>query len=198
MELCPMPRAELPAWYDKELSEAFPPNERKPLADFYALIDAGRYQILGLYEDGALLGYAGMWRDPGYPAYVLLDQLGVAAARRNGGLGGKILALLEARYRGKACIITEAERPIPGGSPEENAIRLRRIEFYKRAGFVPAYEMGACGVRFQALILGGEPADLPALIEAHRAIYGPSRTDVKIPLGSDEVPEPPYWMRENG
>lgn len=196
MELRPMTRGELPAWYERELSEAFPPNERKPLADFYALMDAGRYQILGLYEDGALLGYAGMWSNPGYPDYVLLDQLGVTAARRNGGLGGKILALLPARYREKVCIIAEAECPVPGGSPEENAIRSRRIAFYQRAGFVPTYEMGACGVRFQTLTLGGEPADLPALMEAHRAIYGPARTDVKIPLAAGEVPQPPYWIRE--
>ena len=30
---------------------------------------------------------------------------------------------------------------------------------------------------------------------AHRAIYGPGRPDVKIPLGPGETPEPPYWMK---
>lgn len=198
MKLREMTREELPAWYDQELSEAFPPNERKPLEDFFALIDAGRYQLLGLYEDGTLLGYAGMWSDPAYPAYVLLDQLGVTAARRNGGLGGKILALLGERYRGIARIITEAERPVPGGDPAENALRLRRLGFYQRAGFVNTYEMGSCGVRFQTLILGDPPEDLSGLMEAHRAIYGPARTDVKVPLGPDEEPELPYWMREHG
>lgn len=196
MELRAMPRAEVPVWYERELCEAFPPNERKPLETFFALMDAGRYELLGLYEAGVLLGYAGMWRNPAYPDYILLDQLGVTAARRGGGLGGALLALLEERYRGKACIITEAECPESGDAPAENRLRERRIAFYQRAGFRRSYEMGACGVRFQTLLLG--PAEESRLMEAHRAIYGPARTDVRIPLRSGETLEPPYWMRPNG
>jgi hypothetical protein len=37
--------------------------------------------------------------------------------------------------------------------------------------------------------------DIPALMAAHRAIYGPSRSDVKIPLPPGELPETPYWMK---
>lgn len=188
-----MTRAELPAWYAQELCEAFPPNERKPLEAFFALMDEGRYELLGLYEGNMLLGYAGMWSSPDYPDYVLLDQLGVTAVRRGGGLGGSILARLEERCRGRVCIITEAECPVPGAPAEENALRQRRIAFYERAGFCRTYEMGTCGARFQTLVLG--PAgEEKKLMEAHRAIYGPNRTDVIVPVRPDEALEPPYWM----
>ena len=193
MEFRAMTRAELPGWYTQELCEAFPPNERKPLETFYALIDAGRYDLLGLYGGEVLLGYAGMWSNPDWPDYVLLDQLGVTAAKRGCGLGREILAQLEARCRGRVCTITEAECPVPGAPPEENDLRRRRIAFYERAGFCRTYEMGACGVRFQTLVLG--PAgEERALMKAHRAIYGPERTDVKVPVRPDEALEAPYWM----
>ena len=41
------------------------------------------------------------------------------------------------------------------------------------------------------------PADLAPVMAAHRAIYGPARTDVKVPLGPEESPPgPPGWMKE--
>ena len=54
MELRPI--TDLEQWYARELTEAFPPNERKPLADIRALLEAGRYEALGLYDGAALLG----------------------------------------------------------------------------------------------------------------------------------------------
>ena len=89
MELRPI--ADLEQWYARELTEAFPPNERKPLAEIRALLEAGRYEALGLYDGAALLGYANLWREPAAPGYVLLDYLGVTASRRKGGLGCLIL-----------------------------------------------------------------------------------------------------------
>lgn len=77
----------------------------------------------------------------------------------------------------------------------ENALRLRRIGFYERCGFAPVYDIGSCGVRFRALVLGRMPAGMEELMAAHRAIYGPGRPDAKIPLGPGETPEPPYWMK---
>ncbi len=126
---------------------------------------------------------------------MLLDYLGVTAGRRNGGLGAAILRLLGERYAGRALIITEAEAPVPGGPEAENALRLRRIGFYERCGFAPVYDIGSCGVRFRALVLGRMPAGMEELMAAHRAIYGPGRPDAKIPLGPGETPEPPYWMK---
>ena len=193
MELRPI--SDLAGWYARELSEAFPENERKPLADMVSEMERGCYEPLGLYEGQALLGYATLWSREAFPGYVLLDYLGVTAGRRNGGLGAAILRLLGERYAGRALIITEAEAPVPGGPEAENALRLRRIGFYERCGFAPVYDIGSCGVRFRALVLGRMPAGMEVLMAAHRAIYGPGRPDAKIPLGPGETPEPPYWMK---
>ncbi|MBE6989185.1 MAG: GNAT family N-acetyltransferase [Ruminococcaceae bacterium] len=186
----PMTAPEIASWYRLELSEAFAENERKPLPDILALVAAGRYEPWGLFAGGRMVGYAALWRCKGIPL-VLLDYLGVSAALRSGGLGSMILARLR---EGGFPIVTESELPVPGDSDSENALRLRRIGFYRRNGFAPAYEMATCGMRWQALLAGADGLDPADVMAWHRALYGPERTDVRIPLGPDETPEPPYWM----
>lgn len=192
MEFRIMEADELQSWYDQELSEAFPPHERKPLPVIRELIAAGRYTLRGLYDGGTLLGYAALWGKPG-AGYVLLDYLGVTAARRGGGIGAHILARLAGQEKNR--IIIESECPLPGGDEGENAIRTRRIGFYERAGYRGRYEMAACGARFLAMTLDG-PEDIPAMTAAHWAVYDSGRPDVKIPLGPNETPPPAFWGRE--
>lgn len=187
-----MHEQEIRDWYEREFIHTFPPNEQKPLPFIMGLIADGQYTLMGLYDGSALLGYASLQTAPDYPGYVLLDYLGVTTARRNSGLGGQILSLLESRYRETACIIVEAESPVPGGEQRENALRVRRIGFYERCGLRRVYEMGACGIRCQVLTLGNSGAP-EALIAAHRAIYGAGRPDITIPLGPDETPAPAHW-----
>lgn len=195
MELRRLTGGELAPWYETELTEAFPPNERKPLEDIRALIDQGRYEVWGLFDGETLLGYATLWMEPGDKRCILLDYLGVTAARRNGGIGRRIVAMLAERLAGKSLLLIEAERPVAGDDPAENVIRQRRLRFYERCGFVPAYDMATCGMRFTTF-LPVLPAELAPVMAAHRAIYGPERTDVKVPLGPDELPPgPPGWMK---
>lgn len=195
MEFRPLTQPEIKRWYANELAEAFPPNERKPLEEIMDLQARGRYEIHGLLDGDVLLGYATLWMDPAEPAYILLDYLGVTSARRNGGLGGEILRRVTQTYRGRAQVLMEAEVPVPGGAEEENQIRRRRIAFYERSGFTPLYDMATCGMRFLTLIGGEAPADLASVMAAHRAIYGPERTDVRVPLLPGEMPELPHWMK---
>ena len=65
---------------------------------------------------------------------MLLDYLGVTAARRNGGLGGAILKMLAAREAGRRTVLVEAEAERSGGPEEERPLRLRRLGFYARNG----------------------------------------------------------------
>ena len=196
MELRPITGKALEDWYVRELSEAFPPNERKPLPDIRDLMAAGRYEVWGLFDGDDLLGYATLWMEPADKSCILLDYLGVTAARRNGGLGRKIVRMLAEQMEGKALLLSEAECPVEGDDPAENAIRQRRLAFYERCGFVPAYDMATCGMRFTTF-LPCLPEDLTSVMALHKAIYGPARTDVKVPLGPDEVPPgPPAWMKE--
>ena len=196
MELRPVTGKALEDWYDRELCEAFPPNERKPLPDIRTLMAAGRYEVWGLFDGEILLGYATLWMEPADKSCILLDYLGVTAARRNGGLGQKIVRMLAERLEGKSLLLIEAERPVEGDDPAENNLRRRRLAFYERCGFVPAYDMATCGMRF-ATFLPCLPQNLAPVMALHRAIYGPLRTDVKVPLGPDEMPPgPPAWMKE--
>lgn len=182
---------EIVSWYDGDLARDFAPNERKPLQDIFSLVARDCYEIWGLFENDRLLGYATLWKRTGIPL-MLLDYLGVTESRRNGGLGGRILALLR---RCGGPLVTESELPIPGAAAEENALRTRRIGFYRRNGFVPAYEMATCGLRWQALLANAEGLDMADVMRWHKELYGPERTDVKVPIGKDETPELPYWMR---
>lgn len=191
MEFRQMTRQEIEYWYQVEFSEAFAENERKPLPDILDLAAQGRYQLWGLFDGGRMLGYATLWRRAGIPL-VLLDYLGVSARLRNGGLGADILARLKEQG---FPIVTESELPVDGDSDAENHIRLRRIGFYQRNGFTPAYEMATCGMRWQALLANTDGLDMADIMAWHKTLYGPERTDVKVPLGPDEVPEMPYWMK---
>lgn len=196
MEFRPVTGGALRDWYDRELTQAFPPNERKPLPNILALIDQGRYEVWGLFDGDTLLGYATLWMEPADKSCILLDYLGVTAARRNGGLGSQIVRMLAERLAGKSLLLIEAERPVEGDDPAENALRRRRLAFYERCGLIPAYDMATCGMRFTTF-LPERPADLAPVMALHKAIYGPVRTDVKVPLGPDELPPgPPAWMEK--
>ena len=158
MELRPVTGGALRDWYDRELTQAFPPNERKPLPNILALIDQRRYEVWGLFDGETLLGYATLWMEPGDKSCILLDYLGVTAARRNGGLGSQIVRMLAERLAGKSLLLIEAERPVEGDDPAENALRRRRLAFYERCGLIPAYDMATCGMRFTTF-LPERPAD---------------------------------------
>ncbi len=185
-----MTREEIAHWYDAELTRTFVPQECKPLADIFRLMEEGRYEIWGLYDEDTLLGYACLWKSPRIPL-VLLDYLGVTAQRRNEGLGGRMLHLLQQQGRP---LVTESELEVAGDSAEENAIRRRRIAFYQRCGFTAAYPMATCGMAWQALIHAPGLSD-EEIMAQHRALYGPDRTDVVVPLPPGERPVLPYWMK---
>ena len=183
-------------WYAHLLPEGFAPNEIKPREDVDRLLAEDRYEIWGLFPDdpeqGCMpAGFACLWKRPGIPL-VLLDYLGVTGKLRSGGWGAWMLAKLKEQGRP---LVLESEMPVADAPEQENAIRRRRIAFYERNGFVPAYEMATCGMRWQAMLAGGDAYSLEDLMRWHKQLYDEKRTDVKVPLGPDEVPELPYWMK---
>jgi GNAT superfamily N-acetyltransferase len=181
-------------WYAHLLPEGFQPNEIKPRDDVERLLAEGRYEIWGLFPgdpESLPTGFACLWKRLGIPL-VLLDYLGVTGTLRNGGWGAWMLARL--REQGRPLVL-ESEMIVPGASEEENAIRVRRIAFYERNGFHPAYEMATCGMRWQAMLTKDEGYSLEDIMRWHKELYDEKRTDVKVPLGPDEVPGLPYWMK---
>ena len=191
-----MKNGEIDYWYAHLLPEGFAPNEIKPREDVDRLLAEDRYEIWGLFPDdpeqGCMpAGFACLWKRPGIPL-VLLDYLGVTGKLRSGGWGAWMLGKLKEQGRP---LVLESELPVADAPEQENAIRRRRIAFYERNGFVPAYEMATCGMRWQAMLTGGELYSLEDLMRWHKLLYDEKRTDVKVPLGPDEVPELPYWMK---
>lgn len=185
-----MKLSELEYWYNVEFKEAFAENERKPLRDIVTLINENKYEVWGMFEGSKLVGYASLWKAPNIPL-VLLDYLGVSAKLRNGGIGTDILNNLKSL---SIPLVTESEIPVEGDSKKENSIRVRRINFYKRNGFAPAYEMATCGMRWQALLINADELPIESIMKWHKELYGEERPDVKIPLEKGEFPLMPYWM----
>lgn len=183
--------SELEDWYNSELKEAFAENERKPFQDIVNLIEEGKYEVWGIFETNNLLGYASLWKAQDIPL-ILLDYLGVSAKLRNKGIGADILKRLKALG---VPIVTESELPVKGDLDSENSIRVRRINFYKRNGFVPAYEMATCGMRWQAFLVNADDFSIEAIMKWHKDLYGVERKDVKIPIEKEQLPGMPYWMK---
>ena len=188
----PMSVPEIKNWYSLELRVAFSEQECKPLADIFLLQSQNRYELWGLFKAQSLLGYATIWKAPAVPL-ALLDYLGVTAAQRNRGIGAHILGLLKAQGRP---LILESEEPMDGANITENQLRIRRIGFYLRNGFQPAYRMATCGMAWQALLYDPSGALTQDVMDWHRTIYGPGRTDVRIPLPDGFVPGQPYWIKQ--
>lgn len=86
MRLNELNREELSALYRSQMTRDFPPQELKPLKSMLELMEEGRYQALGLFDEDELLGYALVWREPGV-SFALLDYLGTLPGVRNRGLG---------------------------------------------------------------------------------------------------------------
>lgn len=192
MEFRQMTPQEWKYWYKYELCTAFAPQERKPFDAICQLQQEGRYELWGLFEADSMLGYAALWKAMDIPM-ILLDYLGVTVSQRNHGLGGEILNRLKEQGRP---IVLESELPIDGGSALDNQLRLRRIEFYRRNGFVPVYHMATCGLAWQALLYNPGDVELTDIMRWHKELYGVERTDVQVPLLDGDVPQMPYWMNQ--
>lgn len=141
--------------YHEHLSHAFPRMERKPLSAMEKLMAAGRYEALGLYDGEELAAYALLWDDP-EGGYVLLDYLAVCRDKPRGhGYGTAALRLLLDRCRDRRGLLVEAEAEEPGAEAEENALRRRRLAFYRRGGFRDlGYTARIFGVPYAMLVSG--------------------------------------------
>lgn len=202
MELRALTDRELKTLYKTELKRAFPPNELKPLRSMEELRAQGKYDVLGMFDGADLLGYAMLWVERDCPL-ALLDYLGVAEGRRGGGLGSALLGLLAEHYRDYRGVFGEAEAPENGAS-EEEPLRRRRLEFYRRNGFrYGGYDCALFGVRYRALLRGAADVSPRELMEAHRNFYQKRMPPdimeryVQIPLFPGERPNPaPKWLEK--
>ena len=197
MNLRILSREELKTLYETELRFVFPPEELKSLASMERMMADGRYDPLVLEDGGETLGYAMMWLDRERRG-ALLDYLGVLRGRRNGGLGSRLLALLEERYPEIFC---ESEAP-DAGAPGEEGLRRRRLAFYERNGFRRlGYDCAMFGVYYQALYRGPEEDD-GRILEKHQRVYRDHFSAeqmerfIQLPLKEGEPVRPRLRWRE--
>ena len=115
----------------KLYKRAFPSCERKPFSIIKKMTKAGKSDIW-YFSDGS--GFAGLTATINGSDTILIDYLAVEESRRGQGLGSKMIELLLEQYKGLG-VFLEIERP--DEKAENNAERLRRREFYLRAGLVP-------------------------------------------------------------
>lgn len=186
---------ELASAYERDLTEAFPPAELKPLKSMEQMRQRGVYDPLGYFdEEGMIAGYIFLWKHPDQ-RYILIDYLCVPAGRRNGGTGGKLLAAARAHYPPETVFIGESEAPV--GDPDADALILRRLGFYRRNGAVTlGYDCAMFGVHYKTIAWADPMPEESEIMKKHQEIYvkqfGQARYDeyIQIPLAPGETPRP--------
>lgn len=124
---------ELSEIYADRMQEDFPAAELKPLSAMERMMKAGHYRPWGFYEVGTLVAYACLVVCEDCPC-ALLDYFAVAAERRGTGVGSRCLSVLRELMEGIRVIYIESERRDEARSEGDRSIRVRRQDFYLRAG----------------------------------------------------------------
>ena len=175
--------------YDRDLKEAFPAAELKPLGNMERMWAEGWYRPWCLFDGDNIVGEAFLWL--GHPGWALLDYLCVSSQARNAGLGALILAKLREVEPGTV-VFGEAEAPEHAPDP---AMAERRLGFYARNGLQTAgYDTEVFGVHYKTLYLADHKVEDAALMAEHDFVYKNSFTPekyakyVRIPYDPAKVP----------
>ena len=111
--------------------EAFPRCERKPFSIILKMARAGKTD-LWCFEDEE--GFAGLAATINGKEHILIDYLAVAKKRRGTGVGTRMLTALLDHYKDYGVFLEIEEQD---ETADNNTERVRRKEFYLRAGLVP-------------------------------------------------------------
>ena len=118
--------------YQEHIINDFPENERPGLKGFQIRIVEKGEQVFIFEEEGIEKGYIILKT---IENYIFVSFLAIFKEQRGSGLGSKLLKELLEKYKEKKRIILEVEDPDFAKDKEEEQLRKRRINFYKRAGF---------------------------------------------------------------
>jgi GNAT superfamily N-acetyltransferase len=199
-ELRPLSLPQLKEIYDTELVRTFPAAELMPFSTMASMFEQGRYDTLGFFDGDTLLGYALLSVDVVHD-YALIDYLGVASGRRNGGLGAILLKLVESHCDSYQGVLAEVEA-LAGRSPEADDLIMHRLGFYERAGFVYLpYDMSLFGVQYRVLVFSAtgdyrEDKVLRIHQRFYQSLFSPSNYEryVQLPLGEEPLKPCSPWM----
>lgn len=114
----------------------FAANELKPLAIISKLFDNGFYSCHAAFENELPAAYAFLLAERS----CLIDYFAVNRSLRGKGYGGDFLSLLTPIIRNclhsKGLILAEVENPDFAATSSDRTMRLKRINFYEKNGFV--------------------------------------------------------------
>lgn len=198
MELKIPSREEFRAFYNTDLTKAFPEEELKPLSAMEFLWDNGKYRPWCLYDGGKIIGCALVWQYE--EKWVLFDYLCITHASRGGGLGSQLISMVLEKEKGNV-LFGEAE--IEKYAPDP-AMARRRMGFYERNGAKKAYyNTTLFGVPFHTLYWADGEIDEDELLQKHQTVYREHFTNgryekfINIPWDeSMGVPELLPWEEE--
>ncbi|MGN1372962.1 MAG: GNAT family N-acetyltransferase [Candidatus Coproplasma sp.] len=120
MNLIPANMEELPKIYEA-MERNFIKEELREYDDVVRVCNGEKYTVYHAEEDGIKKGFVGVWD---LTDFVFLEYFVVYEPFRNGGVGGRVIDLLEQKF---GRVILETELP-------EQPIQIRRFNFYKRHG----------------------------------------------------------------
>ena len=152
--------------YDRDLKEAFPPEELKALRSIEQIWAEGWYRPWCLFDGDSIVGEAVLWL--GQPGWALLDYLGGSAGSRHSGLGSVLLQKLR---EAEADTVIFGESEAPEGAPDPE-LAERRLGFYARNGLRTAgYDTEMFGVHYKTLYLAAGEVNEAELMREHRFVY---------------------------
>ncbi len=139
--------------YDRDLKEAFPTAELKPLRNIEKSWAEGWYRPYCLFDGDNIVGEAFLWL--GHPGWALLDYLCVSSSppqRRR-----SVHPSWRSCGSGSADTVIFGESEAPEDAPDP-AMAGRRLGFYARNGLRTAgYDTEMFGVHYKTLYLAGGP-----------------------------------------
>lgn len=177
-------------------------REQKSRADIIDLLQRPDYSLLFAKEDGIVVGFS-LWYLSRENNIALLEYLATDNSKRNSGIGASLVRAGIAAATGRHVLIeVDSERE----ETEDQALRLRRKQFYARLG---ARQLG--GLDYQLPLASETPLPVMDLMiqskkenliinrpqlqlwleDIYFNVYGQERTDPRIAAMMERMPDGP-------
>lgn len=196
IRILPLTLAQIRAAYPVLLVPAFPENELKPLRMIEGALKRGEYVCYGALAGDDIQAVAFFVRiEAGGGRLMLFDYLAVREDLRCQGLGGRFLrALIDGPLKGQGTVLLEVDEPSRADTPEERALRVRRLHFYLRNGLHDTAVLATVyGAAYRILTLPGSGALTPEEVrglyaELYHAILPPEVYAQRVFIEDESAP----------
>lgn len=119
--------------YESRMVKDFLPCELKPWQRIETLVAQGEYDMVGMFEQEAMVAYGYFSKIEG-GTYLLLDYFAVKEEQRGNGIGSLFLSEICTIYPKVKGVLVEVEDMHKAENLEEKRQRSNRVHFYEKAG----------------------------------------------------------------